>query len=97
MGQDLTITQERAGAVDFTVPFMDSQLVIMAKEVNRKVIFLFKCVITVKIAKSLSTLLFHFRLIKKTANPYLYLLFQYSITIKRANENSTLLSNHEDN
>ena len=33
------MTQERAGAVDFTVPFMDSQLVIMAKEVNRKVIF----------------------------------------------------------
>ena len=31
------MTQERAGAVDFTVPFMDSQLVIMAKEVNRKV------------------------------------------------------------
>ena len=37
------MTQERAGAVDFTVPFMDSQLVIMAKEVNRKVVFLFKC------------------------------------------------------
>jgi len=32
VGQDLTMTQERAGAVDFTVPFMDSQLVIMAKE-----------------------------------------------------------------
>ena len=33
-GQDITMTSKRAQDVDFTVPFMSSDLVIMAKEVS---------------------------------------------------------------
>lgn len=33
VGMDLTITAERAKAVDFTVPFLDSKLVIVSKEI----------------------------------------------------------------
>ena len=40
VGMDLTMTQERAKAVDFTVPFLDSKLVIVSKEVIHIMIFL---------------------------------------------------------